>query len=121
MHPGYPNHRRTNLVPAGITWCKDEHTLLDNSGRLDLRIHSYSLLEFVLSTSIVTHNLNNHIFVFSFLRGIGVYPRCAAQPVGFEAATLASNSRVRTLREMHDIVGPIIVVESFIVEVLPNK
>lgn len=75
----------------------------------------------MISTSIVTHNLNNHIFVFSFLRGIGVYPRCAAQPVGFEAATLASNSRVRTLREMHDIVGPIIVVESFIVEVLPNK
>ncbi|KAI5710414.1 hypothetical protein M8J75_008475 [Diaphorina citri] len=61
------------------------------------------------------------LFPSAAVRGIGVYPRCAAQPVGFEAATLAANSRVRTLREMHEIVGPVVVVESFIVEIRPDK
>ncbi|KAL1462828.1 hypothetical protein WDU94_014635 [Cyamophila willieti] len=60
-------------------------------------------------------------FPSAAVRGIGVYPRCAAQPVGFEAATLAANSRVRTLREMHEIMGPVIVVESFVAEVRPGK
>lgn len=61
------------------------------------------------------------LFPSSSVHGIGVHPRCASQPVGFEAASKAANSRVRTLREIHNIQGPVVIVENFIAEIMPQK
>ncbi|XP_026685021.1 transcription initiation factor TFIID subunit 5-like [Diaphorina citri] len=101
------------------------------TGRVISRFHLQehepvtSLVWSVTGETLVTGSLTGTVQFYGWPSaskiGIGVYPRCAAQPVGFEAATLAANSRVRTLREMHEIVGPVVVVESFIVEIRPDK